>query len=200
VFHYYLNNVGNKRGNVERSKNRLVRRATHIPVLRECVSALSGSESNLIFIVEHGMGQGSTPYFHTLDHVKQITSFESDPAWAKCTSCAINSLTPHEIVLINDNNVVEHAQRCIIDPTMTITLVDGVAVQRVKVLDAWMKLGVKFIVEHDADAMTPAEVKDRQHLMAVHGYTALQYTDHCPESVLFVKGTIPTLIGNYQPF
>ena len=146
------------------------------------------------------MGLGSTPFFHSLRNVRQITSFERELEWMWCANCASGSQTPHEMVLLKDDSAVEQAQRGITDPRTTIALVDGYASQRVGVLEVWMQLGVEFIIEHDADVLTQEQVRTRRRLAKANGYAAVQYTGRDPESVLFAKGALPALTGSYESF
>lgn len=146
------------------------------------------------------MGLGSTPFFHSLRHVKGITSFERELEWMWCADCASGSKQDHTMILLKDDNAVEQAKQGISDPQRTVALVDGFASQRVKVLEVWMQLGVEFIVEHDADVLKLGEVKVRRRLAQANGYVALQYTDRDPESVLFARGVMPPVTGSYQTF
>jgi hypothetical protein len=195
---YQIYNKSNKRGTAIRSNDRNTRYATHIPVLRECISSLNASESNPIYAVEHGMGLGSTPFFHSLPNIKKITSFERELEWMRCDNCISGSQTPHEMALLKDDNAVSQTQCGITNPKMTIALVDGYASQRGKVLEAWMKLDVKFIIEHDAEVLTHDQVQIRRRYAKENGYLAVQYMGHDPESVLYAKDTLPTLTNNYQ--
>lgn len=191
-------NGPNKRGRAKRSSDRNTRYATHVPVLRECVTALSASESNPIRVVEHGMGLGSTPFFHSLRNVAQITSFERELEWMWCADCASGSQTPHEMVLLKDDSAITQSQRGITNPRRTVALVDGYASQRASVLEVWMQLGVEFIIEHDVDVLTKEQVRLRRRLAKVNGYAAVQYTGRDPESALFARGAVPALTGSYE--
>jgi hypothetical protein len=190
----------NKRGRAHRSNDRNTRYATHIPVLKECINALSASKERPIHVIEHGMGLGSTPFFHSLQHVKKITSFERELEWIWCASCISGSKQDHTMILLENDNAIEQIKQYIDDPSRTVALIDGYASQRVKVLEVWMNLGIKFIVEHDGEVLTHGEITIRRKLALANNYVAMQYTGHDPETVLFVKSALPQLPDSYQPF
>lgn len=180
-------NGPNKRGKAIRSKDRNTRYATHIPCLQACVEALNPSAERPIFVVEHGMGLGSTPFFHSLPHVANIISFEREPDWLFCNDCLSGSTQPHSITLLEDSTAVEQSKTGLTDPERTVGLVDGYADQRYGVLEAWMHLGVTFIVEHDADTFGGRQFRLRRPLIEKYDYIAYQYTGHDPESVIYMS-------------
>lgn len=175
--------------------------STHVPVLKECVGALSASVDRPIYVIEHGMGLGSTPFFHTLPHVANIVSFEREPEWLFCNDCLSGSTQPHSITLLQDETAIEQAHVGISDPERSMAFVDGYAGQRMAVLEVWMQMGVAFIVEHDADVFTGREVRARKALAELFGYAAYQYTGHDPETAFFVGPRAPhlSLTGSYRP-
>lgn len=180
-------NGPNKRGGAHRSKDRNTRYATHVPCLQACVEALEPSADRPMYVIEHGMGLGSTPFFHTLPHVMNIISFEREPEWLFCNDCLSGSTQPHSITLLDDKTAIDQASVGVTDPERTVGLVDGFASQRMAVLEAWMRLGVAFIVEHDADVFSGKEVRNRRALATNFGYKAYQYTGHDPESAIFIN-------------
>lgn len=183
-------NRPNIRGTAARSQDRNERYATHLPVLRACIASLSASIRDPISIVEHGMGLGSTPYFHSLAHVDQFTSFEREPEWLECANCASGS-TGHLVIHVHDDLTAINVN--IARPDRTLGLVDGYASQRPHVLDAWMRQGVALIVEHDADTFDSKGVGRRQVLAQTYGYRAFQYVGLNPETAIYVGSNAPPL-------
>ena len=183
----------NKRGSAERSTERNVRYATHVPALAACIGAMSASADNRIYLVEHGMGLGSTPFFHSVAHVANIVSLEREPDWVFCNDCNSGSTQPHTLTLLHDETAIAQARECIVEPGRTAALVDGYAAQRLPVLEMWMALGVKFIVEHDADTFKRHEVRSRTAIAARYGYQVFQYTQLDPESAIYVSNEAPSL-------
>lgn len=104
------------------------------------------------------------------------------------------------MILLENDNAIEQIKQYIDDPSRTVALIDGYASQRVKVLEVWMNLGIKFIVEHDGEVLTHGEITIRRKLALANNYVAMQYTGHDPETVLFVKSALPQLPDSYQPF
>ncbi len=177
----------NKRGKASRSGDRNTRYATHIPVLKACIGAMSATALNPIYVIEHGMGLGSTPFFHSVHNVASITSFEREPGWLFCNDCLSGSTQPHSITLLHDQTILNQAKSCVTVPERTVGLVDGYVKQRLPMLETWMSLGMAFIVEHDADAFTGPEIRSRQKAAKAFGYAAYQYADHDPETAFFVS-------------
>lgn len=177
----------NKRGKASRSGDRNTRYATHIPVLEACIGALSASALNPIYVIEHGMGLGSTPFFHSVNNVANITSFEREPGWLFCNDCLSGSTQPHSITLLHDQTVIDQAKSCVQVPERTIGLVDGCVKQRLPMLETWMSMSMAFIVEHDADAFRRDDIQARQTAAATFGYAAYQYVGHDPETAFFVS-------------
>lgn len=161
-----------------------------MPVLEACVNALKAADDSPIYVIEHGMGLGSTPFFHSLSNVANIISFERELDWMFCNDCASGSLQPHSIVQLHDASAVEQAKVGIVEPARTVGLVDGYVAQRLPVLEAWMSLGVALIVEHDADVLASREVRRRRALAGEFGYKAFQYVGHDPETVFFISGSV----------
>lgn len=145
------------------------------------------------------MGLGSTPFFHSLSHVEKITSFERELDWMFCNDCDSGSLQPHDIIHLHDESAIEQARDGIVNPARTVGLVDGFVAQRMPVLEAWMSLGVAFIVEHDADAFTKRDVVGRRELAKQFGYLACQYTEFDPETAFFIAPDADglTVSGSY---
>jgi hypothetical protein len=190
----------NKRGKASRSKDRNTRYATHVPVLKACIDVLSASVESPIYAIEHGMGLGSTPFFHSLSNVANIISFEREQEWLFCNDCSSGSLQPHSINLLSDKSAIEQATTGIVEPSRTIALVDGFAAQRASVLEAWMSLGVAFIVEHDAEVFTERDVRHRRTLAKNFGYVALQYAGRDPETAFFIKSGVKPKLDDCVDF
>lgn len=171
------------RGKAQRSRNKEVRIGTHLDVLREVVR-----NAEVKYIIEHGMGLSSTGYLHGL--VPQtLLSFENVPVWQHCRHCDEN-MPPemtHRIVEFIEETFTHEIKAAAADPGMTLALIDGPGVERMKVTAACMRLNVQWIVEHDAETFEAEELKARQDEAQTHGYAAYQYTGVQPESVLYMK-------------
>ncbi len=174
----------NQRGKAKRSGERNVRYETHKPVLQACIEELG---SGPFFAIEHGMGLGSTPFFHTHPNVT-IVSFEREKEWAWCSNCNSGSLEPHSIVITYDKQVSEQVKQGF-DPPRTVGLVDGFAAHRIVVLEQWMSQSIPFIVEHDAETMKGHQVRTRRALAFSTSYTAYQYVALNPESIVYVHSS-----------
>lgn len=172
----------NTRGTARRSDDKHVRVATHIPALNVACSVIAPTH-----VVEHGMGYGSTPHFHSIDTVTHILSFENDERWRECNCCIEGSATKHVIIEYSDSNFSEQAKDFPIDKT--IALIDGEAKERPRALSISMQLGVPWIVEHDAECFTDDDLKVRLGFCKSLGYTAYQHVALNPESVVYVRGS-----------
>lgn len=180
----------NKRGKATRSNDRNTRYATHTPVLKSCIEALSSSVGQ-VYAIEHGMGLASTPFIHQHPAVVSMVSLEREPEWARCDTCSSGSNKPHVVKLVRDGEERREALVAFeengLKPESTVGLVDGFAWQRVHVLWAWMELGVSMIVEHDAETLSEVDVAVRRRLSRSFGYRAVQFTGLNPETLFFVK-------------
>ena len=175
----------NVRGKQPRDTDRNTRYGTHLPVLQACVTALGATPENPIELVELGMGLSSTPFFHAQANVSLITSFEREQPWLRCADCAAGSTQPHKMLLATDTDVVSMVRQ--FRSQRAVALVDGFTAHRPIALEAWMRAGVSFIVEHDAETFNSFDIKHRRALAEAFGYSAWQYIELNPETALFVK-------------
>jgi hypothetical protein len=184
-----MSNYPNTRSSSPRSPQREVRIVTHVPVLQLACDAVKPTH-----VIEHGMGIGSTPFFHGQPTVQRIFSFENDPVWRACSGCT-NFAAAHRIEAYSDERLVQWladvpADKCVV-------LVDGEALERPRVLKAAMAAGVAWIVEHDAECFDGAGLRLRRELSAEHGYVAVQYVAVHPETAAYVRASaVPEVLAS----
>lgn len=183
----------NVRGKARRHGDKTVRVATHVPALELGCSAVKPE-----FVIEHGMGLGSTPFFHRVSSVKRILSFENEARWATCDRCPASPGLEHVIAPFSPDGFAEKTS--VFDSSRTIALVDGEAAKRPVALELSMKLGVPWIVEHDAECCQPEEVDARVKLCVQHGYSAFQYMLLNPESLVYVKPQFEAVLKQENGF
>lgn len=177
-----MNLYPNTRGSAPRHKDKKIRVATHLDVIKMCLESI-----NVEFVVEHGMGIASTPFFHNVKSLKRLLSFENEKQWQKCDLCPSSPLE-HIIVAAPTNNDFKHVISEQIETVeRSLALVDGPGPERFDVLKACVELGFPFIVEHDAETMDVSSLNDRKILVSERGYAMCQYVTSNPETMLYVK-------------
>lgn len=164
----------NLRTKFARHGDKYIRLATHLNVVKHVLNMFS-----VRHVIEHGMGKGSTPFFHTLS-LKTYISFENNPDWM---SCYTENCQDHIITKFNGT-------LCITNPKETLVFVDGQADERLNVLEHAMMNDVCAIVEHDAETFTSEELDARRTLSEKYCYNAYQYVNDNPETALYVKRSV----------
>ena len=175
----------NVRGKSPRSDSKAVRCATHIPLFKYTLTLPAGAHIDTV--IEHGMGLGSTPFFHSLRSVKRIISFENDPAWSRCNLCGQDEKT-HTITAWQGDKLLKSLDN--IDPLCTLALVDGPADERLVFLSDCLHAGISIIVEHDAETFTQSYLAIRRDACSREGYRAYQWINDNPESALYIKADL----------
>jgi len=171
----------NKRGAAQRSNNKGVRVATHIPLIKFVISA---RRSDISTVIEHGMGIGSTPFFHSLSHVSMIFSFENDPAWRSCASCQSDT-KQHAVIGWPGNDPLSVIPG--IETDSTFALVDGPCDERFPFLLSCLSRGISSIVEHDSETFSSSDVEIRRKACLEFGYRGYQWINDDPESVIYTR-------------
>ena len=168
-------NYPNQRGNALRDREKNIRLQTHFRSL-ELVKNLV----HPAFGIEHGMGHHSTSWFHSLG-LQKIISVENDPRWRICNNCAGN----HEIF---GYETIDQFREKIVNENVnyksTIALVDGPGPERIDVFLTLLSLGVKGIVMHDAEVITPEEIEQIRISVAFAGYFVWQHITENPETLV----------------
>jgi hypothetical protein len=175
----------NTRGNSPRSDSKADRVATHIPLFKYALTLPAAAQVDVV--IEHGMGLGSTPFFHSLSSVKRIVSFENDPTWRRCNLCGKDEKS-HTITSLSGENPLQSLDNIV--PSCTIALVDGPADERLIFLNDCLLAGIAIIVEHDAETFTQRDLEMRREACKNAGYKAYQWINDNPESALYIKSDL----------
>lgn len=178
----------NVRGTAKRHADKSVRVATHIDVLEHVFSTYE-----IEHVVEHGMGLGSTPFFHSQNLVSFL-SYENIPKWQNCMSCKLDQQTKHLIKAFDAKQVSLDMKRNTTDPAKSLVFVDSSEHERVYVFSEAINTRVKAIVEHDAETFTTEKVISRRNIATSQGYECFQYLGLNPETALYVLGEIPKFV------
>lgn len=174
----------NQKGKAIRSDDKNIRVSTHLSVLKFVVANFS----DINFVIEHGMGNSSTPFFHSISAVKTIVSFENNVKWQTCSICSLHSdLKTHVIEPFDNEKLLQRLNT--FDVTKTLALVDGVGDERLQALKTLQEQNVAFIVEHDAETLSLDNVLTRNVMSVKNEYAAIQYISENPESVLYIKNS-----------
>jgi len=173
------------RTRAQRSPEKSIRVATHVPVLKMCFDYLNTPTD----VVEHGMGLASTNFFHNEKNVKKIVSFEDDVRWQFCQACENKSSHQmHKIVSYNENFKITIFDN--IDIKNCISLVDGPHLQRIKFINFLQEIGVPFIIEHDSESLPQDEFVDRVNMSKKYDYSIFEYYALNPETILYTNSSI----------
>lgn len=182
----------NQRGRANRDSSKEVRVATHLDVIKMCIAIQQPK-----YIIEHGMGISSTPFFHSLEKVETILSYENEPRWQSCDKCPSNI---KHVILGKPKSWKDSISEVISDFDFALALVDGPGRERFYVVEACVELQVPFIVEHDAETMTKDDVKARKDLLEKQGYFGRQFVMQNPETALYTKIKLDLNESKYLPF
>jgi len=175
----------NQRGTAIRDQDKSIRIKTHIPVIERCLIEMS----ERITIIEHGMGIGSTPFFHSQNKVKSIISFENDHKWNTCSLCGSDSKL-HIIKPFIEEDLDNIFSQYVNDVSQTLALIDGPTIERSIIFKYLINLSIPFIVEHDVEWWDATCLNSRITHASLNGYTTFQYVRTNPESALFLKSDI----------
>lgn len=171
-----LSNYPNQRGSAKRSENKKIRLGTHIDVLDMCLSSSKISE-----VLEHGMGVVSTQHFHKTQ--LPFVSLENIPKWRNCVGCDVPKQKTLHTIMSYDN--VEKAFESVTPDSLVF--VDGPGVERLDIVSRALSLSVEYVVEHDAETMSPNELNERKLLCDRFGYVMYQYIAKNPETMLYAR-------------
>lgn len=165
-----------------RHPDKKVRVSTHKPVLE---IVLSDQRTKIETVVEHGMGIASTPYFHSVENISTLISFEDDPNWMSCKTCLDgNSKVKHEIISFTS---VDTLYERISNPSQTLALIDGPHKQRIMMINMLQAINVPYIVEHDSESLPVDELNERLNISSSNKYFVYQYVKLNPETMLYTK-------------
>lgn len=180
----------NRKGLGFRSPNKKIRISTHIEVLKSCFSV-----GQIDHVIEHGMGFGSTPFFHE-SKVKTLLSFENVPIWQKCEACdQEQQVINHKIVIFDQETYVKHIEESVQNSKYTLAFIDSHPIERNFILKKCLDLGVPWIVEHDAETFTREQLFVRRRFLQAHDYVGFQFIKLEPETSIYVK-EVPDFIKN----
>lgn len=167
-----------------RHPDKSVRVRTHIPVLQYAFDHADQIGSSIKYVVEHGMGIGSTTFFHE-KRISEILSYEDDPNWMRCDACAKQSNIIHKIIRFSDSE--EHITSFLHNPEMTLGFVDGPHLQRIQILFKLFEYHVPYVVEHDSESLPIPELIERVSQASKMGYHIYKYELQNPETFLYIR-------------
>ncbi len=178
----------NTRGRARRAIEKSVRVRTHSIVLSACLDAVPGD----VEVLEHGMGMGSTPLIHAFPRLKKMLSFETEPQWMTCDTCKDEETKKKHVILNPTPEQFEEKTKEVFHSlSQCVVFVDGPGFERGAILKMAMANGSPYIVEHDAECFSLAEIQERRENSQLHGYSAWQYVGENPETAFYVKLEMP---------
>ncbi len=153
-----------------------------------CLEAVPGD----VDVLEHGMGIGSTPLIHGFPRLKKMLSFETEPQWMTCDTCKDEEAKKKHVILNpTPDQFEEKTKEVFSSMSQCVVFVDGPGKERGAILKMAMSKGAPYIVEHDAECFSLAEVQERRYHAQLHGYSAWQYVGENPETAFYVKLEAP---------
>ena len=191
-----INPYVNTLGTAPRSIHKSVRVATHLTPVQFCIENF-----NLTGVVEHGMGLGSTPYFHSVSTLTYLLSYENEARWSHCPTCDASDGGGliHQILpwTTPDEFVASVRSLPMKLESQVLGFVDGPGPERIPALRELSRLRVSALIYHDAETLTLAEREEIQ--ACVPEYSIFQYIGENPETLVCLRNNIeiPDLGSHY---